>query len=117
MQNGEIIQAISTGDIVLASAGRDTGRYFLVTSVIDELYVTIANGRSRRLEKPKRKKVKHLTLVQVLKDAPRDNEPYIAYRKDERLTNSILRKILAYYMELSEREKTAPEAEKLTSGS
>lgn len=48
------------GSYVLSKAGRDKGRYFIVLSIIDENYVMICDGRHRRLENPKKKKVKHL---------------------------------------------------------
>ncbi len=47
------------GDIVLSRAGRDKGEYFVVMEVSDN-YLTLCNGMSRRTEKPKRKKQKHV---------------------------------------------------------
>lgn len=55
--------SFAVGDIVKALSGRDGGRIFAVTQIIDENYVFIANGRSRPLSKPKRKKIKHLKAV------------------------------------------------------
>ena len=51
------------GCIVIATAGRDKNRKFIVIKKIDELYVLIADGKYRRLEKPKMKKIKHLKQV------------------------------------------------------
>ncbi len=50
---------ISTGDIVKSIAGRDSGCYFAVMAVSGN-YVLICDGKSRKTDKPKRKKVKHL---------------------------------------------------------
>ena len=40
------------GDIIIALAGRDEGRLFAVIAVEDENYVLMADGRSRRADKP-----------------------------------------------------------------
>lgn len=50
---------ISPGDIVYSMAGRDKGRYFAVIAVENE-FALICDGRKRKTDKPKRKKVKHL---------------------------------------------------------
>ena len=48
------------GNYVLSKAGRDKGKYFIVLSVIDENYVMICDGKLRKLENPKKKKIIHL---------------------------------------------------------
>ena len=53
---------ISKGDIVMSLAGRDQGKSFFVIAC-DEQYVTIVDGKSRKLERPKRKKRKHVRFV------------------------------------------------------
>ena len=53
---------LSKSDIVLSLSGRDKGKYFFVVDTAGE-YVMIADGRYRKLEQPKRKKLKHLQLV------------------------------------------------------
>ena len=65
---------IAKSDLVLATAGREKGRLFFVVDVQNE-YLLLADGRSRRLEAPKRKKC----------------------RSSEIITNSELRKALAVY--------------------
>lgn len=49
-----------TGDIVISKAGRDKDKHFVVLAVIDDLYVSVADGDLRRVDNPKRKKWKHL---------------------------------------------------------
>ncbi len=51
---------VRVGDLVRARAGRDKGRLFLVTAVLDGQYVTICDGDTRKLASPKRKKRMHL---------------------------------------------------------
>lgn len=53
------------GDIVCSKAGRDKGRYFVVMGVLDEQYVAICDGALRKVDKPKKKKLKHLATTQA----------------------------------------------------
>jgi len=46
---------------VESQSGRDKGKYFLVIGTQDE-YALIADGRGRRIDKPKMKKHKHLKV-------------------------------------------------------
>lgn len=46
--------------IVVSAAGRDKGKYFTVVGVVDELYVLLCDGELRKIDKPKRKKIKHV---------------------------------------------------------
>lgn len=48
------------GDLVISKSGRDKGRKLVVTGITDENYVLIADGDLRKVENPKRKKLKHL---------------------------------------------------------
>ena len=48
------------GRVVLSTQGRDEGRYFFVLEVIDENFVCMADGLTRKIDHPKKKKVKHL---------------------------------------------------------
>ena len=75
--------------LVVSKAGRDKGQLFYVIDA-DEQFVYLADGKSRRLEKPKRKKRKHVQQV------PR-TESRIAekIRNGEKVLNSELRKELA----------------------
>lgn len=47
------------GLIVCATAGRDSGRYFVVLEA-EKGYALIADGKTRKLGSPKRKNIKHL---------------------------------------------------------
>ena len=48
------------GRVVLSTQGRDEGRYFIVLEVIDENFVLMADGLTRKIDHPKKKKIKHL---------------------------------------------------------
>ncbi|AGK99964.1 KOW domain-containing RNA-binding protein [Desulfoscipio gibsoniae] len=53
---------VTPGQLVQPRAGRDSGKYYLVIKVLDDHYVLAADGTVRRLENPKKKNIKHLTL-------------------------------------------------------
>ena len=53
---------ISKSDIVISLAGRDEGKLFYVIDT-EENFVLIADGKGRKLENPKRKKLKHVRRV------------------------------------------------------
>ena len=53
---------IATADVVSSTAGRDQGELFYVLET-DDQFVTLVNGRNRPVEKPKRKKRKHVEKV------------------------------------------------------
>ncbi|MGI5918094.1 MAG: RNA-binding protein [Christensenellales bacterium] len=54
--------SVEVGRVVESKAGRDKGRLLIITGIVDEQYVTIADGDLRVLERPKKKKLKHLRL-------------------------------------------------------
>ncbi len=51
---------VFAGDIVFSKAGRDKDKPFVVIQVLDAQFVLLADGRVRRADKPKKKKIKHL---------------------------------------------------------
>jgi large subunit ribosomal protein L14e len=53
------------GTVVLSKAGRDKGRYFVIVGIADEQYVLLCDGDLRKLQSPKRKKVKHIAVKPV----------------------------------------------------
>lgn len=53
---------VSRADIVQSMAGRDRGKLFYVMKT-EGVYVLIANGKDRKVERPKRKKLKHVRRV------------------------------------------------------
>ena len=51
---------MEVGRVVMSKQGRDRDRCFVILSVVDDQYVMMADGLTRKLDHPKRKKVKHL---------------------------------------------------------
>ena len=56
------IPDIIISDVVVSTAGRDQGDWFYVIEA-DPIYLFLANGKDRTLDKPKRKKRKHVQKV------------------------------------------------------
>lgn len=50
------------GSVIKSIAGHDKNCYFVVVKVEDG-YVYIADGKERKLEKPKRKNIKHIMVT------------------------------------------------------
>lgn len=79
---------LKVGQIVRSKAGRDKGRLFIVLNV-EEPYVYIADGSLRKIEKPKKKKSKHLVKYNFI-----DENIRTKLIDGKKITNSELRKIL-----------------------
>ena len=75
---------------VQSIAGRDKGKIFVVLSVQEENYVLISDGRMRKADHPKRKKMKHLKALGR-------NSEFIAQKllDDQKVTNSEIRTAIA----------------------
>ena len=85
------ISEINISDVVQSTAGRDQGQWFYVIEA-DPIYLMLANGKDRTLEKPKRKKRKHVT--KVLRSETRVAEKM---RSGDKVLNSELRRDLAFH--------------------
>ena len=82
---------IRISDVVVSTAGRDRGQLFYVIGT-DGVYTLLCNGKDRPLEKPKRKKLKHVS--KVLRAETRVAAKLVA---GDKVLNSELRKDLAAF--------------------
>ena len=73
---------ITQGTVVIAKAGRDKGKAFAVTAVLDERTVLIADGKRRPIERPKRKNVLHLQATSTTVDCVTTNRQLRMILKD-----------------------------------
>ena len=80
---------IVKSNIVKSTAGRDEGDLFFVLDTQEE-FLLLADGKSRRVEKPKKKKRKHVSFAGESHSVVADK-----IRSSEKITNSELRKALA----------------------
>lgn len=77
------------GRVVYSKAGRDSGRTFVIVNVIDEIYVYISDGDLRTVEKPKKKKLKHLNITNDVVEEIRE-----LIISGQNLSNSKMKKFL-----------------------
>ena len=80
---------IAIGQVVRSKAGRDKGRVFLVYSIIDDKHVRVIDGDLRKLDKPKKKKIKHLIVYNTILDS-------LTYKLENnvKVNNAYIRKLL-----------------------
>lgn len=80
---------IVVGSVVRSKAGRDKGDYFIVLSREGE-YAYLANGELRKVDHPKKKKLKHLQVSEKI-------SAFIVNKLQTqgKVTNSEVRKALA----------------------
>ena len=81
---------LTIADVVISTAGRDAGELFYVLEA-DPVYLMLANGKDRTLDKPKRKKRRH--VQKVLRSETRVAAKLIS---GDKVLNSELRRDLAY---------------------
>ena len=86
----ERISDFNISDVVQATAGRDQGKLFYVIGE-DEQYLFLVNGKDRPLDRPKRKKRKH--VQKVLRSETRVADKL---RAGDKVLNSELRRDLAF---------------------
>ena len=84
------IPSINVSDVVVSTTGRDAGQWFYVINE-DPIYLYLANGKDRTLDKPKRKKRKH--IQKVLRSETRVAEKL---RQGDKVLNGELRRDLAF---------------------
>ena len=59
MQNNDLV-----GKVVLSKAGRDIDHLYVVVRQIENDYVLLVNGNTKLINMPKKKKVKHLSILE-----------------------------------------------------
>lgn len=68
----ETTKDIQIGQFVRSKAGRDKDRIFMVMEIVDEKFLLIADGDLRRIEKPKKKKIRHLAVLPSVNTSLKD---------------------------------------------
>lgn len=82
---------IVEGSIVRSIAGRDKGGLFIVLSCEGD-YAYLANGELRKVDRPKRKKLKHLQGTKAVSEFVQNK-----LAAQGKVTNSEVRKALAEF--------------------
>lgn len=79
------------GQVVKSRAGRDKGKLYLIAQIVDDSHVLVVDGKHKGLEKPKRKKVKHLMIYKHVVPHPIQPEDTIP------MNNARIRKCLQQF--------------------
>lgn len=79
------------GRLVYSKSGRDANRAFIIIGTIDENYVYICDGDLRTVEKPKKKKIKHLNITNIYIDEIKNK-----LEKKDRVSNREIKKCLQH---------------------
>ena len=54
------------GQLVVSAAGRDRGRYYVVTQILDDTTVAVTDGAYRPVSNPKKKNIRHLMMTRTI---------------------------------------------------
>lgn len=81
------------GQIVLIKSGSDAGQYAIIIRLLDERYVMLADGGKKKFDRPKKKNVQHLQLLNYISP-----EVQTSLQETGRVTNGKLRFALAKYV-------------------
>ena len=82
---------VKTADIVQCSNGRDAGRLFLVVDTAEQL-VYLADGKHRKVSRPKKKNMKHVLLKGKLTGVEAER-----IHSGDKITDKAIRNIMAAY--------------------
>ena len=83
---------LKIGEVVISKSGRDCGKMFIVIKIIDEQYVMLCDGKLRKIERPKKKKMKHINTTGVVADTLAEkiaNQTKIYNAEIQRVLNGI----------------------------
>lgn len=51
---------LNLGSVVVSTQGRDAGRVYMISAIVDKDYVLVVDGDIRKFTNPKKKRIKHL---------------------------------------------------------
>ena len=80
---------VVVGQVVKSKAGRDKDKKFVIIDIVDEQYVLVADGDLRKLDKPKKKKIRHLAKYNTICEEVKNR-----LQSGEKVTNLLLRREL-----------------------
>jgi ribosomal protein L14E/L6E/L27E len=87
---------VQTGRLVKSVMGRDRGRFYLVLNQADLSRVQVADGEVRKVENPKKKKLKHLKIYDLVA-----SDLFTKAKSGKRITNVDIRQELKNLLESS----------------
>ena len=86
------IHVPSSGTIVLATAGKEKNRYYVILKSEDE-YVYLSDGKRRGILNPKKKKLKHVALTDVC-----DEYIFTKISEGAEVTNKEIKRAISNYL-------------------
>lgn len=63
LQNNDLI-----GKVVLSICGRDKDHYYVIVKKLNDDYYLLSNGRTKTIQMPKKKKLKHFNVLEDVND-------------------------------------------------
>ncbi len=82
-------EGLSIGQVVISKAGRDAKKSFIIYEVLDDKHVLLVDGKLRKVEQAKKKKVKHLMKTNMISKFVQRK-----LSQGDKLTNAMIRKEL-----------------------
>lgn len=61
------------GQLVQVVQGRERGQFAVIIQIIDKQYVLLADGDKRKYDRPKRKNISHIELLETISPEVRDS--------------------------------------------
>ncbi len=97
-----VLEVLSPGSIVQSVAGRDSGNLYLVIAQLDDRFVLIVDGQTRRVANPKKKNIKHLKLLGSL-----EKEQCSVLSDPKKIADAAIRQFLQAFCEKKEVDASA----------
>lgn len=79
-------------EVVKSNAGHDQGNIYLIMKVLDKENVLLIDGKSKKISKPKKKKIKHITSLKVI-----ETQLELTFDDKSKINDGEIRKILKKY--------------------
>lgn len=92
-----------TGRVAVSNNGRFAGRMFVILGASGDGFVLVADGKHRRIALPKRKSLKHLTLLD-------GDETAAELIRSGNVTDGLIRKMINQKRRISEDRKCLSES-------
>jgi ribosomal protein L14E/L6E/L27E len=83
-------------EVVKSIAGHDKDKIYLVSEILEKDYVLLIDGKLRTLDKPKKKKIKHINSLNVVESQLEE-----IFEDKSKINDGEIRKILKKYQKNS----------------
>lgn len=84
---------LQIGQVVKSKAGRDKSRVFVISEIIDDSFVLVVDGDLRKLNSPKKKKIKHLVVYNTVLE-----EFANMLKSNKKINDATVRKLLEPFL-------------------